>query len=49
MSDIKVGVFLSHAGKQLTQILDFDALTSFVKNIPGVTLVESSSEFWRGD
>ena len=49
MGEVKVGVFLSDCGNQLPKVLDFDALTSFVKEIPGVVLVERSSEFWRGE
>jgi heterodisulfide reductase subunit A len=49
MDEVKVGVFLSDCGKQLSEILDFDALTSYVKNISGVVLVERNSEFWRGE
>lgn len=45
----KVGVFLSDCGKQLSEILDFEALTSFVRKIPDVVLVERGSEFWRGE
>ena len=48
MDEIKVGVFLSDCGNQLSEILDFDALTNHVKNISGVVLVERNSEFWRG-
>jgi heterodisulfide reductase subunit A len=48
MEQPKVGVFLSDCGKQLTEILDFDALTSFVKTVPKVALIARGSEFWRG-
>ncbi|PVX24657.1 MAG: disulfide reductase [Candidatus Bathyarchaeum sp.] len=48
MEQPKVGVFLSDCGKQLSDILDFDALTSFVKTIPNVALIARGSEFWRG-
>ncbi|MCS7114810.1 MAG: hydrogenase iron-sulfur subunit [Nitrososphaerota archaeon] len=48
MEEVKVGVFLSDHGGQLSKILDFDALANFVKNIQGVTLVARGSEFWRG-
>ena len=41
----KVGVFLSDCGKQLSDILDFDVLTSFVKTVPDVTLIARGSEF----
>ncbi|MEM2798965.1 MAG: hydrogenase iron-sulfur subunit [Candidatus Bathyarchaeia archaeon] len=49
MEEIKVGVFLSDCGGQLSKILDFNAITSFVKSIPGVTFVAQANEFWRGD
>ena len=48
MEQPKVGVFLSDCGKQLSEILDFDALTNFVKGVPNVALIARSSEFWRG-
>ena len=48
MEQPKVGVFISDCGKQLSDILDFDALTSFVKTIPNVALIVRGSEFWRG-
>ncbi|MGD8507163.1 MAG: hydrogenase iron-sulfur subunit [Candidatus Bathyarchaeota archaeon] len=48
MSEIKVGVFLSDCGKQLSEILDFKTLTDYVKRAPDVALVGRSSEFWRG-
>ncbi len=48
MEKPKVGVFLSDCGNQLTEILDFNALTSFVKTIPHVALIGRGSEFWRG-
>jgi len=48
MEKPKVGVFLSDCGKQLSEILDFDVLTSFVKTVPNVTLIARGSEFWRG-
>ena len=48
MNEPKVGVFLSDCGKQLSEILDFNALTGYVKKIPGVVLLARSSEFWRG-
>ena len=49
MSEVNVGVFLSDGGKQLTKTLNFNALTEFVKNIEGVALVETSSDFWHGE
>jgi len=49
MSEVKVGVFLADSGKQLSKILDFDALTNHVKNISGVAFVARGSEFWRGE
>jgi heterodisulfide reductase subunit A len=48
MEQLKVGVFLSDCGKELTDILDFDALTGFVKNVSNVSLIGRGSEFWRG-
>jgi heterodisulfide reductase subunit A len=48
MKQPKIGVFLSDCGKQLSEILDFNALTSFVKTVPNVTLIARGSEFWRG-
>ncbi len=48
MEDIKVGVFLSDCGKQLSTILDFEALTDYVKKVSGVALIGRSTEFWRG-
>jgi heterodisulfide reductase subunit A len=48
MEQPKIGVFLSDCGKQLSEILDFDAITSFVKTAPNVTLIARGSEFWRG-
>lgn len=48
MEQPKIGVFLSDCGKQLSEILDFNALTSFVKAVPNVTLLARASEFWRG-
>ncbi len=47
MEEVKVGVFLSDCGKQLSEILDFDALTSYVKKVSGVAFVARGSEFWR--
>jgi len=48
VEEVKVGVFLSDCGGQVAKILDFEALTSFVKAVPGVVLVARGSEFWRG-
>jgi len=48
MNETKVGVFLSDCGKQLSKILNFEALTDYVKRVPGVTLIGRSSEFRRG-
>ena len=48
MEQPKVGVFISDCGKQLSTILNFDALTSFVKAVPDVALIARGSEFWRG-
>lgn len=46
MEKVKVGVFLSDCGNQISKILDFDALINFVKGISGVVLVKRGSEFW---
>jgi heterodisulfide reductase subunit A len=48
MNETKVGVFLSDCGKELSKILNFDALTDYVKRVPGVTLIGRRSEFRRG-
>ncbi|MFQ6063947.1 MAG: hydrogenase iron-sulfur subunit [Candidatus Bathyarchaeia archaeon] len=48
MNKVKVGVFLSNCGKQLSEILNLNALADYVKKVPGVVLVGKSSEFWRG-
>ena len=48
MEQPKVGVFISDCGKQLSEILDFNALTNFVKAVPDVALIARGSEFWRG-
>ncbi|MGB9853401.1 MAG: hydrogenase iron-sulfur subunit [Candidatus Bathyarchaeales archaeon] len=48
MEEVKVGVFLSDCGGEISKILDFEDLTNFVKNVQGVTLVARGSEFWRG-
>ncbi|MBX5329037.1 MAG: hydrogenase iron-sulfur subunit [Candidatus Bathyarchaeota archaeon] len=49
MEEAKVGVFLSNCGKQLSEILDFKALTEHVKKVSGVALVVQGNEFWRGE
>ena len=49
MSEVKVGVFLSDSGKQLSEVLNFDTLTNYVKGIPSVVYVARGSEFWRGE
>ncbi|MDI6848078.1 MAG: hypothetical protein QMD23_08175, partial [Candidatus Bathyarchaeia archaeon] len=49
MEKVRVGVFLSDCGNQLSQILDFDALIDYVKSVPEVALVARASEFWRGE
>ena len=49
MEEVKVGVFLSDCGHQLSKILDFDAMFNYVKHVSGVVLVERNSEFWRGE
>jgi heterodisulfide reductase subunit A len=49
MENVKVGVFLSDNGKQLSKILDFDAMQNHVKQVQGVVLVARASEFWRGE
>ncbi len=48
MDKIKVGVFLSDCGKQLSEILDFNTLTNYVKKVSDVALIGKSNEFWRG-
>jgi heterodisulfide reductase subunit A len=48
MDKAKVGVFLSDCGNQLSEILDFDTLTNYVKQTSGVAIVARGSEFWRG-
>jgi heterodisulfide reductase subunit A len=49
MDELKVGVFLSTCGNQLSKILDFDALMDFAKKIRSVVIVAKSSEYWRGE
>ncbi|MBS7621125.1 CoB--CoM heterodisulfide reductase iron-sulfur subunit A family protein, partial [Candidatus Bathyarchaeota archaeon] len=49
MEEAKVGVFLSDCGGQIAKILDFEALTNFVKTVQGVTFVARANEFWRGE
>jgi len=49
MEEVKVGVFLSDCGHQLSEILDFDAMFNYVKHVSDVVLVERNSEFWRGE
>ncbi|MDH5688416.1 MAG: FAD-dependent oxidoreductase, partial [Candidatus Bathyarchaeota archaeon] len=49
MNEGKVGVFLSDCGNVLSEVLDFNALVKYVKEVSGVVLVERSSEFWRGE
>ena len=49
MSDAKVGVFLSDAGKQLAKTLNFESLIEFAKNVAGVVLVETGRDFWHGE
>lgn len=48
MEQPKVGVFISDCGKQLSEILDYDDITSFIKTVPNVALIARGSEFWRG-
>ncbi|MEM3601463.1 MAG: hydrogenase iron-sulfur subunit [Candidatus Bathyarchaeia archaeon] len=48
MEDVKIGVFLSDCGGQISKILDFEDLTGFVKKVSGVTLIARNNEFWRG-
>lgn len=48
MDQVQVGVFLSDGGNQLTKILDYNAITEFVKKVAGVVFVARGSEFWRG-
>jgi heterodisulfide reductase subunit A len=49
MEEVKVGVFLADSGKQLSKILDLEALTDYVKKVPNVALVARATEFWRGE
>jgi heterodisulfide reductase subunit A len=48
MEEIKVGVFLSDCGGQISRILDFNTLTDYAKKVSNVVLAERASEFWRG-
>jgi heterodisulfide reductase subunit A len=48
MEEVKVGVFLSDCGNQLSEILDFNALSDYAQKISNVTMVSRSREFWRG-
>jgi heterodisulfide reductase subunit A len=48
MSEVKVGVFLSDGGGQLSDILDFEALTKYAEKVPGVVAVARGSQFWQG-
>ncbi len=48
MVETKVGVFLSDSGKQLSKVIDYEALANYVKEVSGVVYVVRSSEFWRG-
>ncbi len=48
MEQAKVGIFLSDCGKQLSKILDFDAIADYLKGIAGVSLVARGTEFWKG-
>jgi heterodisulfide reductase subunit A len=49
MDEVKVGVFLSDSGKQLSEILDFKIITEYVKNVSDVVLVARGSKFWQGE
>lgn len=49
MNESKIGVFLADGGNQLSKILDFQALTDFVRKVPRIALVGKASEFWRGE
>lgn len=49
MDESKVGVFLSDSGKQLSEILNFNVITEFLKTVKGVVYVARASEFWRGE
>jgi len=49
MEEAKVGVFLSDCGNKISEILDFNALANYVKNVSGVVVVKRNSEFWRGE
>jgi heterodisulfide reductase subunit A len=48
MTEVKVGVFLSDGGKQLSDVLDFEALINHAKKIQGVVSVSRGSEFRHG-
>lgn len=48
MNEAKIGVFLSDGGKQLSSILDFEALVNYAKKVPGVVSVAHGSQFWQG-
>jgi len=43
MDQVQVGVFLSDGGNQLTKILDYNAITEFVKKVAGVVFVARGS------
>jgi heterodisulfide reductase subunit A len=47
--EVKVGVFLSDCGGEVAKILDFEALTNFVKNVENVVLVARGYAFWHGE
>jgi heterodisulfide reductase subunit A len=49
MENVKVGVFLADGDKQVADVLDFETLTMFAKQVPGVTQVSQAKEFWRGE
>ncbi|UCB59953.1 MAG: hydrogenase iron-sulfur subunit [Candidatus Bathyarchaeota archaeon] len=49
MDQPKVGVFLSDGGNEVSRILDFDTLTSYVKDVSDVTFVAKGTKFWEGN
>ncbi|MDH5448391.1 MAG: hydrogenase iron-sulfur subunit [Candidatus Bathyarchaeota archaeon] len=49
MNEVKVGVFLADSGKQLSKILDFEAIIEYVKNVSNVVFVARGNEFWQGE
>ena len=48
MDKARVGVFLSDGGNEFSKILDFAALTNYVKNVSDVVFVAKGNNFWEG-